>query len=186
MSNATISLERARQHEALVLKLEALMADVRKLAAKSPEGAVGERLRAAAEGLLHDAQKFRVRGRREKLPVAPATFGALALELAQARARLEAFELAHSYWSAAHKAHVWRVANQVEPIRRLRPALAAADPEQQKANRKRMDEVLQMMMARVERAYNKGYEDGRSGRAPSPDGPWPPGIRDELRNTYRR
>lgn len=186
MTGPGISAGRARQHEALVIKLEALLEDVRKLAAKAPEAAVQGALRAAAEAILYDAQKFRLRGRREKFPVAPATLGALAVELGQARAKLEAFELTHSFWSIPHKAHLWRVAGETLPVRRLRPALAADNPDDAPERPGIRREMMRKLTKRVERAYDKGYEDGATGKPPSPDGPWPPGVSEDFRKIYSR
>jgi hypothetical protein len=171
MAEAGISADRTRQHEALVLRLEVLLADVRRLAARAPAGAVSAPLRAAAEGLLYDAQKFRLRGRREALPVAAPSLGELAVELGQARARLEAFELIHSSWSGKHKAFVWRTPREPRPVTRLRPAL----PEDERLNRREGEqmrkELLRRLKVRVEEAYEQGYADARTGKPPPPEMP---------------
>src|SRR6185369_14834439 len=65
MTDAGISLDRARRHEALVVRLEALLRTVRPLAAHRPEGRVGAALRAEAEGLLFEAGQFTARRRRD-------------------------------------------------------------------------------------------------------------------------
>ncbi len=171
MADPGISLQRARQHEALVLRLEALLGDVRRLAARAPEAAIGAPLRAAAEALLHEAQHFRLRGRREALPPAPPTLGALAIALGQARARLEAFELVHSFWSGTHKSFVWRTAPRPLPIARLRPA-TVADEQRQRHDTERMRKaLLRRLEARIEEAYEQGYADGQTGTAPRPEAP---------------
>jgi hypothetical protein len=167
MTGTGISAERARHHEALVLRLEALLREERPLAARHPEGPVGPALRVAAEALLHDAAQFHPRrGRREKFPPAAGRLGPLAVELGQARAGLEAFELVHSYWSARHKAFVWRTLPEPAPIGRLRPAVAAADPEATRENRHIRDEVLRRLKVRIAESYEQGYRDARNGLPP--------------------
>jgi hypothetical protein len=89
MPNITRKL--AERHEALVVRIEALARQVDAVAAKKPELAVPPDLRAAAEDLLHDCRSF-ARGLGTLPPAAP-SYGGLGAQLAEARARLEAFEL---------------------------------------------------------------------------------------------
>ena len=162
MAEPGISVDRARRHEAVVVRLEALLREVRLLAARRPEGRVNAALRAAAEGLLQEMQMFIEQRRREALPVAAHTLGALAVQLGQARAGLEAFELVHASWSARHKAFAWRTRSGPVPVGRLKPAVA--DEASDKVDRRRHNELLRQFEGRIERAYDEGFEDARTGR----------------------
>lgn len=165
MSGGRISVPLAQAHEALVVRFEALLRDLRPLAARRPEGRVTGSMRVLAEGLLHDAQRFRPRARREVWPVAARSLGALALQLGQTRAGLEAFELVHTRWSARHKAFVWRTDTPL-PVGRLRPELAGADAESGKAREALRGEIMRRLQARIEEAYEQGVRDAQTGIAP--------------------
>ena len=162
MADRLISLACARRHEALVVRLEALLREVRPLAARRPAGRVGAALRVAAEGLLHEMQMFIERRRREALPVGAGTLGALAVQLGQARAGLEAFELAHASWSGQHRAFAWHTRGGRVPVGRLKPAVA--DEASDKLDRRRHAEMLRHFDARLQRAYDEGFEDAQSGK----------------------
>ena len=163
MAESGISLVRARQHEKLALALDALLAELRPQAARHPDGAVSEPLRIAAETLLFEAGRFRPRRRRDRFPAAAPTLGALAVELGQARAGLEAFELVHSFWSPRHKAFLWRVGGDPVPVARLRARADIEDRLATRADRRRHHEIRAMFTQRIERAYDEGYEHGSSG-----------------------
>jgi hypothetical protein len=164
MAESGISAGRARLHEALVLKLEALLDELRPLAARHPEGAVGPALRATAEALLYEAARFRPRRRREVFPAAAPTLGALAVELGQARAGLEAFELTHSAWSPKHKAFLWHVAGTPLPVARLRARADIADRAQGRAESRLRRDLVRQVRVKIEDAYEQGYDDARQGR----------------------
>lgn len=160
----SVSAARARQHEALVVRLEALLRELRPLAARRPEGLVAPALRRAAEDLLADTMHFLPRRRREALPVAARGLGALAVQLGQARAALEAFELVHAGWSARLKAFAWHTRGGPMPVGRLRPESAEADLADDKLGKQRRAEFLKQFEARIERAYDEGYEDAQTGK----------------------
>jgi hypothetical protein len=170
MAEPGISVDRARRHEALVVTLEALLREVHLLAARRPQGRVNAALRAAAEGLLFEAGQFAARRRREALPAVALTLGPLAVQLGQARAGLETFELLHASWSARHKAFAWRTRGGPVLVGRLKPA--AADQVSGKLDRRRHAEILRQIDARLQRAYDEGFEDARTGRPHTGSVPW--------------
>jgi hypothetical protein len=122
----------AERHEALWLELTALRAQVAAIAARRPSANVAETVRIAAESRLAEAAPF-ARQRGEKLPVAAPDYAGLAVQLGQALARLEAYELMHSAWDQRLGCRIWIFAAGHAPVRRLRPVLAefhsGPDPE---------------------------------------------------------
>lgn len=161
MTEPTLTAARAERHEALVLKLEALLHELRPLALRQPAAAVPEDLRVLAEGLLHDAIAFAPRREREPFPVAAPDLGALALQLGQVLAGLEAFEVRHTFWSREHNAYVWRLPRgETAAVARLRPQLlkpTAPTP----ADERRRAELITMFKARIDRAFDEGMAAGR-------------------------
>ena len=169
----------AERHEALVVRLEALAQQVDATAARRPELAVGPDLGIAAEGLLHECRTFS-RGLGALPPAAP-SYGGLAAQLADARARLEAFELRHTSWDDRFKCVVWRLpGRQALPVQRFHPRLPAGVIEQVETPEQR--EIRDKLAARINaltkgdartyrRGYNRGYDDAVARRPRSlPDG----------------
>ena len=172
MAEAEVSAARARQHEALVVKLEALLRELRPLAARRPAGCVPGALRIAAEGLLGDTQRFLPHRRRDALPVAAGTLGALVVQLGLARAGLEAFELVHAGWSNKLKAFAWRTGGGPLVVRRLRAPSATEDVAADKQQKRRHHEMRAVFESRIERAYEEGYQDAQSGTPPTGSMAW--------------
>jgi hypothetical protein len=109
MAEPTVTLREAEAHETLLLRLEALLGELRPLAARHPLAAVPAPLIALSESLLFDARAFTPRRRREALPAAAPDFSGLVVQLGQALAALDAFEARRSFWSAGRAAFVWRL-----------------------------------------------------------------------------
>lgn len=158
----TITRRIAEQHEALVLRLEALAARIAAVGARQPGLALGPDIRAAAEALLADCRPFLPRLGR--LPPAAPSYGGLAVQLGEVRARLESFELRHSAWDGSRKCRTWRLAGGAPlPVARLhpQPAIAEAkerDPEQSIIKKK--------LIRRIAVLYAEGYDDALAGRPP--------------------
>lgn len=170
----------AERHEALWLSLTALHKDIAALAAKKPGAPVSEPVRITTEGLLSDCVPF-LRKRGNRLPVAAADLLGLSVQLGQALAAIERYELAHSGWDAEQHCFAWRVDGGSVPVRRLRPQVAGAAP-----GASREMEQLQEKLARRINAITKGLpdeddEDDGPPRArayaPRPPAPYPPGPR---------
>ena len=176
----TITPGRAIRHEALVLKLEALLHELRPLALRHPEAAVPAPLATLAEALLFDARPFTAPRLREPLPAAAPDFGGLVVQLGQAVATLDAFEVRHTMWSPELKAYAWRVGGKTDrPIARLRPRLARPTATERRESDRRLQEVLRMIEAKEVEAYDRGLAEGRAGgNAPAPAAEW----RDRLRS----
>jgi hypothetical protein len=116
-----ISKAQAAAHEALYPRVERLTRQAEAIGTKRPNAPVPEETRTIAEGLLFDVQAFRPSRTRRGLPPAASSFAALASQLGQALAALDAFEAAHSEWNGVLKCRVWRTGFQPEqPVARLR------------------------------------------------------------------
>jgi len=177
MVEPNISAARAARHEALVLKLEALLHELRPLALRQPAATVPEDLRALAEGLLYDATAYAPRRERQPFPVAAPELGALALQLGQVSAGLEAYEVRHTFWSREHGAYLWRLTRgDIIPVARLRPQLLQPAANHAEADRMR-DKVVALIKARVAEAYEEGFAAAKRGQEPPPDPLSPPGER---------
>jgi hypothetical protein len=123
---ARLSTRRAKAHEALVARVDALIDQVRPLAAKHPEAAVTQTLSCFAQTCLNDLAWFDRTARQT--PAADWT-GLLA-QLTQARAFLDTFEALHSAWDKDNNARVWILRRGRVHIRRLRP-LSTKPPRSQ-------------------------------------------------------
>jgi hypothetical protein len=157
MAEPTVSPFRATQHETLVLKLEALLHEVRPLALRHPEAAVPAPLATLAEGLLFDVRPFTGRRRREAMPAAAPEFSGLVVQLGQALATLAAFEVRHTVWSPKLAAYVWRVGRDHDtPVARLRPRLAQISKEDRRDSEHMRAKVLHLIHAKVADAYERG------------------------------
>ena len=177
-SRVTASL--AERHEALWLSLTALHKDVAALAAKKPASPVSDPVRIAAESLLSDCAPF-LRRRCDRLPVAAPDLAGLAVQLGQALAWLEHYELAHSGWDSEQQCFVWQTGNGPLPLRRLRPQVQTLPSRQES---REMAELQEQLSRRIN-AITKGLPDDGDGPprarsyAPRPPVTYPraPGIR---------
>ncbi len=149
----------ADRHEALVLRLEALVRPIEAIAARRPDEPVPASLARAAEALLFDARRFT---RQRGIPAAAPAYAGLAVQLSAARARLEAFELRHTAWDPALKCVVWITEGEKLPLRRLRPqpAIGPRSPAQERETEKIRLKLARMIDAR----YEQGYDDALAGR----------------------
>jgi len=164
MSEPTVTVREAEAHEALVLSLEALLSELRPLAARHPLAEVPPPLIALSEDLLYEARPFTPRARREALPAAAPQFGGLVVQLGQALAALDGFEVRRSFWSPERAAFVWRLGrDETRPIARLRPRLAKAADADRAATDKMRAKLRRHIEARIEEAYERGLAEGRTG-----------------------
>ncbi len=109
----------AEAHEALFVRVCALLDQLKPLAAKHPEGAVSPVVTRLATEMLGAVAWF-VGGKRAGC-VPAADLAGLVVQLSEARAKLEHFEAQHSAWHKDQNAHVWLLRNGTAPIKRLRP-----------------------------------------------------------------
>lgn len=109
------------RHETLFPKLQALARRVEAQAARRPQGAVSDALRAEAEALLFEAETLVEFRAHAALPVAAPHLGGLAGQLRAALADLLAFEARHSHWDARANASVWALARGSRTVKRLMP-----------------------------------------------------------------
>jgi len=156
-----VSHAMAERHEALWIRLTALHKDLGALAAKKPADPVGDPLRITAESLLSDCVPF-VPGRSLRLPVAAPDHAGLLVQLGQALALLDAFEVQHSFWSADKACRCWRVSFGALPVARLRPNLPP--PVTIDEGRDLRDELARQMDQRWNRAFEEGFAAGRATR----------------------
>ena len=164
MAEPTVTRVRAEAHEALVLKLDALLTELRPLAVRHHASPVPAALGTLVEGLLFDARPFAPRQHREALPVAAPDYGGLVIQLGQALAVLDAFEVRHAVWSPQHAAYVWRLGRgDPAPVARLRPRLTRPPEADRRAGDRMRDAVVRRIDAKVEEAYERGLEEGRRG-----------------------
>ncbi|UJW84649.1 hypothetical protein [Devosia sp. SL43] len=148
------TLALAERHEALWLSLSALHKDIVALGAKKPGAPVSEPVRIAAEGLLSDCAAF-TRKRNERLPVAAADLGGLAVQLGQALAGLETWESHHTSWDARFDCRIWSLHRGYRPILRLNPPAAAL-----KFQPSNMDELRNKLAIRISQRNRGIYREG--------------------------
>jgi hypothetical protein len=167
-----LSPKTAQRHEALYLRLAALLRQAEAVAARRPDTAVPDAMRALAETLVYDARAFTGTGggrRPAGLPAVPPAYGGLAAALGEAFAGLEAFELRHTRWDAGLKCVVWRTSEGPQPVQRLHPE-PAAPPASKKGESEMLKKVRQMIIRGREGAYDNGY---RAGYLAGAGTPWP-------------
>jgi hypothetical protein len=151
----------AQRHEALWLKLTALLAQGRDIAIKKPEAPVADEARIIAEGLLHDCAMFAPKGRHESLPVAGRQWGALAAQLGQAQAVLDAYEALWTGWDESRNYRVWLTKTRLKPVQRLLPQKQF--PEQGRHSATELRRLLAERMDRAARGhFYRGYEAGKA------------------------
>lgn len=119
-SNPTATRMLAARHEALLLKLTALHAQITAVATKRPQTPVCAHTTSVAEDLLRAALPFLAKG--ERLPMAAPDHGGLLTQLGQAMACMDHWEASRLRWDEQQKAYFWQVKGPL-PVRRLRPKL---------------------------------------------------------------
>jgi hypothetical protein len=122
----TVTRRQADRHEALYLRLVALVRQAEAVAARRPGDAVPEALRGLAESALYDSLGFRRHARRAGLVPAAPLYGALSAQLGEALASLVGFEARHTSWDDGLNAQMWRLDTGAIPVRRHQPRLAAS------------------------------------------------------------
>lgn len=157
-----ITARTAARHEAVYLRLQALLKQTQAIAVRRPEALLPEATRILAEGLLFDARPF-LPGpkRRRDWPLVAADQAGLAVQLGQLQAGLDAFEIRHTGWNAKLACLLWSVSDARDlPVRRLRPKLAvvAADNAHMRLLR---DKLARRIDERARGTYERGYRDGQ-------------------------
>ncbi|MHA6297826.1 hypothetical protein [Devosia sp. CAU 1758] len=127
MSKSNLTLRKAKAHEALFVRLCALMDQ--SMAAKRPGAPVSEAAAALAGAVLGEVAWFDSSASASPAPAAD--WADLLLQLGQARARLEDFEAQNSAWDKDQNARLWLLRYGTAPIRRLRP-LSTLSPRPKK------------------------------------------------------
>lgn len=164
----TISPSLARRHEAVAVRLDALLRELAPIARKRPEGRVPPAVAESAARVLTEARPFGA------VPVlSPGqsshdeSWAGLIAALVEARARLETFETAHSAWDGHGRA--WCTPGGPQPIARLR---AAIKPRPGATTPARSNDVRQRLTARIDgmivTAYQQGFADATEGRPATP------------------
>jgi len=156
-----VTARTAARHEAVYLRLQALLKQTQAIAAKRPEALLPEATRILAEGLLFDARPFLSGARRRRdWPAVSADQAGLAVQLGQVQAGLEAFEIAHTSWNTKLGCLLWLASDARDlPVRRLRPKLALNEAETTKMQQLR-HLLARRIDARAEGHYDRGYRDG--------------------------
>ncbi|WP_423065321.1 hypothetical protein [Devosia sp. CN2-171] len=160
-------------HERLYPRLAALLKQVERVAGQRASTPVPEESARLARQLVGEAATLLGReGRGIAVPPAnktpPLDHAGLAVALGQAVAGLEAFEAAHSGWSAKSKCTVWTLDGPPRPVLRLLGPGTEANPVETRnpeAERLR-EEVYRLILGRYSAGYDAGYRDGRAGKAP--------------------
>jgi hypothetical protein len=165
-TSRTVPQVKARAHEALVPRLEALLKQIQAMAARRPDGAVPAESRALAEALLFDAQPFAGGRKRGAMPAVSETLAGLAAELGQAQAALKTFEAAHTTWNAVQGCFAWNIDGRGKlPVQRLRPQLKAV--VQTEREKKDLAYTRIKVLKRFDEhhydGYRLGYADGVAG-----------------------
>jgi hypothetical protein len=173
-TQSQITIPLAERHEALWLRLEKLHKDITAIAAKKPDGPVGDAERSVAEGLIRECRPF-IKRPIDAMPAAALHFAGLCVQLGQFLARLEDFENRHAYWHAKLEARVWRVAGGTVPVRRLRQELAPYEHTTYQGRDLR-SELVKRMDAKEHRVFEAGFAAGRAARQGPPSGFSPGGA----------
>jgi hypothetical protein len=176
-----ITRARAERHEEVFLRLTRLLKQVDAMAVRRPEGLVSDALRQAAADVLFEAGRFRARAAKAPLVEPAPHLSGLAAQLGQAQARMEAFEIRHSFFEASQNCFIWATGPLLPylPIKRLRakyPVNAAATHDGELERKKQ--EFWRLIASQRDTYYDIGYEAGRAGAPHTypdlyfrPDGP---------------
>jgi len=152
----------AERHEALWLRLKALIDQVAATAHRHPHKPVTAQTRNVAEAILGEARVFLPRGTRERLPPAAPDWGGLLTQLGQVLAQMEAYEAQNTGWDQASGARVWRSAHDTFPVRRLAPRIVVKHPSVSAPRQPDITKELgKMMKGRFHAEYQRGFEDGQ-------------------------
>lgn len=119
---------RAARHEALFVRIEALVKQLEPVARSKPGQEVSAPVRSLAEDLLFEAREFRPRGERRGLVAALPDHAGLLAQLGQAVARLAAFEADHTGVNEASTLCWLFTDGAQQPVQRLHPAAPPKPP----------------------------------------------------------
>ncbi|WP_297110237.1 hypothetical protein [uncultured Devosia sp.] len=100
-----LNARQAQAHEALFVRLCALLDQLKPLGAKHPEAPVSPVVTRLATEMLGAVAWFA--GQRRARAAPAADLAGLVMQLTEARAQLEHFEAQHSAWHKDQNAHVW-------------------------------------------------------------------------------
>jgi len=168
-NSTTLTPATALAHERLHPRVIALLKQVERSAARHPQHPVPVAMRDVAKTLFVEARKVLGREAMRNLGGATADLGALSIGLGQLVAGLEAFEAAHSGWSARARCTVWTVEGPAMPVKRLKPPGVETGPavgSNPEASQVRKD-LTRLIMARFVAGYDEGYRHASEGRPPS-------------------
>ena len=162
----------APQHEALFVRLTALVEQSRATATRHPAGKVSDETSRTAKALLDEAKVFRAPDGRNAVP-AP-DWGGLFTQLSQALADLDAYEAGQTFWDAGQKCRMWLTMPEPLPVLRLRPAVKTPGTTKllTRSGKDMRAELARMIKAKTDGAYREGYEAGlaagrlKSGQVP--------------------
>lgn len=178
----TITVKRAEVHEALHLKLEAMVRLAAGVGARQPLAPVPDEVRIRAESLLFECRPFALiggtarGGRRGGVEPAAPTYGGLSAQLGAALAALDAFEDRHTHWDPALKCVVWRVAGDPLPVQRLNPTPVTPPPRSRQdtqIKRKLIDLIERSREGAYDNGYLAGYLAGAGEPYPHDEVPYP-------------
>jgi len=152
----------AERHEALWLRLKALVDQVAATAHRHPAKPASEATRAVAEAILAESRVFLPRAAREKLPVAAPDWGGLLTQLGQALALLEAYEAQNTGYDRASGARMWRGTESEFPVRRLAPNIVIKHPKIGMSREIDYEKELGKRITAVKhQEYDRGFMDGQ-------------------------
>ena len=158
----TLTRHKTAAHEKLYPELERLTLQMEAMCKRNPAAPVPAAAAGIAADLLFEAQRFA--GVRRGLPEVAADVGGLATQLGRALAQLDAFESAHAAWHPELKCFVWSLRDPL-PVRRLRQQSSAMKTaREQREDEGMRAKVSKLFTARIERAYDEGYEHASEGR----------------------
>lgn len=165
-------------HERLYPRLAALLKQVERVARQRAGAPVPEETAKLSRELCREAAKLLGReGRGIVVPqgsssggkAAPLDHAGLAVALGQAVAGLEAFEAAHSGWSAQRKCTVWTLDGPPRPVLRLLPPGSEANPVKTRnpAAEEAKRDLMKLIISRYAAGYDDGYRQASEGKPPS-------------------
>ena len=159
----------ALAHERLHPRVNALLRQVERSAARHPEHPIPPATLAVARSLFAEARRILGRGAARLTGNATGSLAALGIALGQLVALLEAFEAENSGFSAKARCIVWRLDGPPQPVLRLKPPgveagpVVGSDPQSEKAR----TDLVRLVMARFAAGYDEGYRDASERKPPS-------------------
>ena len=173
MPQSTLTAAIAQAHERLLPRVTALLKQVERSAVRQPQAPVPAATRAVARTLFAEARKILGREAGLLAGAGPADLSALSVGLGQLAAGLEAFEAAHSSYSADLRCVAWDVPGAPLPVSRLKPTglvkgFAPVNPVKAAATANLRSRIGRRIDEIASARYMTGYRDGQAGRPPQP------------------